>query len=220
MGKTISTVVVIGSTFLIFLIELSGGKGVRDWGWGPHAIAPVRSPFELCCQVGSAMVLNTGEIDMNQCRTTATIGNGIVVGVLAIALAGCGGASEPAATSTVTATSRVTVTYSSTQPSASAPMAPAASSPPDTAPAASAPADSWIMPSEIGKNLQRAQDDLQALTGNPMFVSTSEDLTGMGRQQIMDRNWQVCSSNPAPGSAFTSQTNVVFGVVRDSETCP
>jgi hypothetical protein len=76
------------------------------------------------------------------------------------------------------------------------------------------------MPNEIGKNLQRAQDDLQALTGNPMFVSTAEDLTGMGRQQIMDRNWQVCSSNPAPGSTFTSQTNVVFGVVRDSETCP
>jgi len=76
------------------------------------------------------------------------------------------------------------------------------------------------MPNEIGKNLQQAQNDLQALTGNPMFVSTSEDLTGKGRQQIMDSNWQVCSSSPPPGSAFTSQTNVVFGVVRDSETCP
>ena len=166
------------------------------------------------------MVLNAGEIDMDQCRTTTTVGNGIVVGVLAVALTGCGGGGGPAATSTVTATSRVTVTYSSTQPSAAAPMAPAESSPTDAAPDAGAPAESWTMPSEIGKNLQQAQDDLQALTGNPMFVSTSEDLTGKGRQQIMDRNWQVCSSSPPPGSAFTSQTNVVFGVVRDSEMCP
>ncbi len=76
------------------------------------------------------------------------------------------------------------------------------------------------MPDETGKTLQRAQDDLQALTGNPLFVSTSEDLTGKGRQQIMDRNWQVCSSTPPPGMAFTAQTNVVFGVVKESETCP
>lgn len=90
----------------------------------------------------------------------------------------------------------------------------------ETSSVASAPVESWIMPNEIGKNLQRAQDDLQALTGDPMFVSTSEDLTGKGRQQIMDRNWQVCSSSPPPGVTFTSQTNVVFGVVRDSESCP
>lgn len=157
---------------------------------------------------------------MFECSTKITVANAVIAGLLVGALTGCGGGSGPAATSTVTATSRVTVTYSSTQPSATAPMAPAASSPTDAAPAAGAPAESWIMPNEIGKNLQQAQNDLQALTGNPMFVSTSEDLTGKGRQQIMDSNWQVCSSSPPPGSAFTSQTNVVFGVVRDSETCP
>ena len=161
-----------------------------------------------------------GEIHMFVCSTAITVANATIAGLLVGALAGCGGGGGPAATSTVTATSRVTVSYSSTQPSASASMAPAESSPIDTAPAASAPAESWIMPNEIGKNLQRAQDDLQALTGDPMFVSTSEDLTGKDRQQVMDRNWQVCSSSPPPGSAFTSQTNVVFGVVRDSETCP
>ena len=157
---------------------------------------------------------------MDECRAATTFGSAFVVGVLAAVLAGCGGGSGSAVTSTVTATSSITVTYSSAQQSATAPMAPAESLPADTAPAAVAPADSWIMPSVIGKTLQRAQDDLQALTGNPMFVSTSEDLTGEGRQQVMDRNWQVCSSSPPPGSAFTSQTNVVFGVVRDSETCP
>jgi hypothetical protein len=38
---------------------------------------------------------------------------------------------------------------------------------------------------------------------------------------MSDRNWQVCSSMPAPGSAFTVSTQIDFGVVRiDSEECP
>lgn len=149
-----------------------------------------------------------------------------VAGGLAIALAGCGGGSGSSATSTVTATSRVTVTATPTQQPTTSYVtqpnsSPAESPTPASSPAAaSAPVDSWAMPNEIGKDLQTAQDDLQALTGNPAFVSTSDDLTGKGRQQIMDRNWQVCSSTPPPGSTFTSQTNVVFGVVRDSESCP
>ena len=143
-----------------------------------------------------------------------------IVSGLAIALAGCGGGGGSSAPSTVTATSRVTVTETPTQQPTSTYLTPPDSSTVQSPPAESSPAESWTMPNEIGKNLQRAQDDLQALTGNPMFVSTSEDLTGMGRMQIMDRNWQVCSSTPPPGSVFTSQTNVVFGVVRDSENCP
>ncbi|MDT5012758.1 MAG: hypothetical protein QOH57_4375 [Mycobacterium sp.] len=113
---------------------------------------------------------------------------------LAITLAGCGGGTKSPAT--------VTVHDSSSQSNESE-------------------AKSWTMPNEVGKDLQTAQDDLQAVTGNPMFVSTSKDLTGQGRHQVMDRNWQVCSSTPPAGETFTSQTNVVFGVVRiDSEKCP
>lgn len=38
---------------------------------------------------------------------------------------------------------------------------------------------------------------------------------------MSDRNWQVCSSTPAPGATFTVGTNIDFGVVRiDSEECP
>jgi hypothetical protein len=117
-----------------------------------------------------------------------------VVTAFSLVLASCGGGTNSPAT--------VTVHDNSTQPSESQ-------------------AESWTMPNEIGKDLQTAQDDLQALTGNPMFISTSKDLTGQGRHQINYRNWQVCSSTPPPGEAFTSHTNVVFGVVRiDSETCP
>ncbi|WP_236731921.1 hypothetical protein [Mycolicibacterium peregrinum] len=42
-----------------------------------------------------------------------------------------------------------------------------------------------------------------------------------GRAQISDRNWQVCSSAPPPGSTFGTSTKIDFGVVRiDTEKCP
>ena len=136
---------------------------------------------------------------MDMDMKAAVVSSAGITSVLAFALVGCGGSGN-------TAPSTVTVHDNSSAPS-TASQAPAA--------------ESWTMPNEIGKNLQTAQDDLQALTGNPMFVSTSTDLTGQGRMQVMDRNWQVCSSTPPPGEIFTSQTNVVFGVVRiDTETCP
>ncbi len=77
------------------------------------------------------------------------------------------------------------------------------------------------MPNLIGRSLQDAQDMMQSVTQNPMFVSTSADLMGMGRNQMMDANWQVCTSTPAPGEVFGDGVPVEFGVVRiDTETCP
>jgi hypothetical protein len=77
------------------------------------------------------------------------------------------------------------------------------------------------MPDLRGKDLQAAQDAIQALTNNPVFVSTSTDLTGQGRNQILDRNWEVCTSTPPPGGTFTADTQIDFGVVRiDTEECP
>ncbi|WP_286174661.1 hypothetical protein [Mycobacterium sp. DL99] len=53
-----------------------------------------------------------------------------------------------------------------------------------------------------------------------MWFSSSIDLTGKGRAQISDRNWQVCSSTP-PGAKFSAVTDIDFGVVRIStEKCP
>jgi hypothetical protein len=47
------------------------------------------------------------------------------------------------------------------------------------------------------------------------------DLRGQGRHQVLDRNWQVCTSTPAPGEAFTESTAIDFSVVRvDTESCP
>ena len=122
----------------------------------------------------------------------------VLAGAAGLGAAGCGGADNPL---------RTTVTVTA-PPSGDA-------SPPDTS------ATSWTMPDLRGKDLQAAQDAIQALTDNAVFFTTSTDLTGQGRNQIMDRNWQVCTSNPAPGEAFTADTKVDFGVVRiDSEECP
>jgi hypothetical protein len=59
--------------------------------------------------------------------------------------------------------------------------------------------------------LQVAQDAIQALTSARVFFSSSTDLTGKGRHQILNRDWQVCSSTPSPGQSFTAGTNVDFG---------
>lgn len=80
---------------------------------------------------------------------------------------------------------------------------------------------SWTMPNLIGKDLQGAQDAIQPLTHDAVWFTSSTDLTGKGRAQISDCNWQVCTSTPPPGATFTASTKVDFGVVRiDSETCP
>ncbi len=76
------------------------------------------------------------------------------------------------------------------------------------------------MPALVGTNLQAAQDAMQALTGNPLFFTTSTDLTGEGRAQVLDRNWQVCSQSLPPGTVFDASTIVDFGVVKTEEACP
>ena len=80
---------------------------------------------------------------------------------------------------------------------------------------------SWTMPNLIGMDLQGAQDAIQSLTRGQVWFSSSTDLTGKGRAQVSDRNWQVCSSTPPPGAQFTVSTEIDFGVVRiDTEKCP
>jgi hypothetical protein len=78
----------------------------------------------------------------------------------------------------------------------------------------------WTMPDLIGTDLRGAQDAIQSLTDGEVWYSSSTDLTGQGRAQVMDRNWIVCTSTPAPGATFTATTTIDFGVVRDTESCP
>jgi hypothetical protein len=78
----------------------------------------------------------------------------------------------------------------------------------------------WTMPNLVGTNLQAAQDAIQKLTGDPVFLTASHDATGQRRHQILDTNWRVCSQNVAPGSTFTAKTRIDFGTVKAAEACP
>jgi hypothetical protein len=79
---------------------------------------------------------------------------------------------------------------------------------------------SWTMPDLRGKNLQFAQDAIQALTDDAIWYTSSHDATGQDRSQILDRGWTVCTQNVAPGTRITADADIDFGVVRDTESCP
>ena len=81
-------------------------------------------------------------------------------------------------------------------------------------------AQSWTMPDLTGNDLQGAQDAIQSLTNGEIFFTDSHDASGQGRAALLDRGWQVCTQDPAPGSKITADTNIDFGVVRVSEQCP
>jgi hypothetical protein len=82
------------------------------------------------------------------------------------------------------------------------------------------PDGEWTMPDLIGKDLQGAQDAIASLTQLAVSYTDSTDLTGQDRMQVSDRHWVVCTSTPPPGSTFTTDTEINFGVVRIEESCP
>ncbi|MFJ2839734.1 MULTISPECIES: calcium-binding protein [unclassified Nocardia] len=81
-----------------------------------------------------------------------------------------------------------------------------------TAPAA-APAPAALMPAVVCMNLQAAQDTIQAAG---VFFSRSEDASGRGRAQVMDRNWVVVAQEPAPGTPV-GEAQAVLSVVKNDE---
>lgn len=78
----------------------------------------------------------------------------------------------------------------------------------------------WTMPDLVGTDLQQAQDQIQALTGSAVFYTSSHDLSGQNRNQVLDANWKVCTQNVTPGSSIADGAKVDFGVVKLEESCP
>jgi beta-lactam-binding protein with PASTA domain len=70
------------------------------------------------------------------------------------------------------------------------------------------------MPNVVCKDLQTAQDTLQA-AGFPLITST--DGTGRGRTQIIDSNWLVIAQSAAPNSHPAQSTRIVLTVVKFGE---
>jgi hypothetical protein len=120
--------------------------------------------------------------------------------VVALATAGCGASSGPGSATTPPA---------QTEP------------PPATeTPANGQAAQQWQMPNLTGAVLQDAQNQIQTLTADAVYFTDSHDLSGQGRHQVMDDNWQICTQNIAPGSTLTATSKIDFGVVKLDETCP
>jgi hypothetical protein len=63
------------------------------------------------------------------------------------------------------------------------------------------------VPSEVGKNHQAAQDDMQA---HGLYNLSEEDATGQGRMLILDRNWKVVSQSPAAGTKVSEDATVTL----------
>ena len=88
---------------------------------------------------------------------------------------------------------------------------------PVTSDTAEAPAETFTMPQLVGLNLQLAQDTLQNLGS---YAMDQQDASGLGRIQVLDSNWQVCTQSPAAGEDTPTDTLVVLASVKLDEVCP
>ncbi|HEY5877794.1 MAG TPA: PASTA domain-containing protein [Nakamurella sp.] len=128
----------------------------------------------------------------------------VAVAVLAagFGLAACGSTATPQAAPapapvTVTQAPPPAVTVTAAAAPAPAPVVEAPAAAPAPVTQAAPPAEVKVpMPDVVGMNLQAAQDLIQT---QGVFFSRSEDATGAGRMQILDRDWVVVDQTPAAG---------------------
>ena len=146
-----------------------------------------------------------------------------VIAASAACLTGCGEeTARPSAVETVVVTQTATATPTPTPtPSEDAAAATDTSNNEVGEANGGAARATFVMPNEVGKALQAAQDDLQARSGDPFFYSDSKDATSADRFQVLDAGWQVCSQNKKPGAKISvDDQSIVFAVVRLEENCP
>jgi len=73
------------------------------------------------------------------------------------------------------------------------------------------------VPNFVGMGLQSAQDAAQKAG---FYGLDSHDALGRARNQILDRDWKVCSQNIAAGKKVPTNTGLDFGAVKLKEDCP
>ena len=124
----------------------------------------------------------------------------LLCGVAALVLAGCGDEtksqdgdlkSTTSSTATTTTTAPTTTTTASTATSGT-----------------TAAAAKITVPNVVGKDLQLAQDTMQAAG---LYNLTSHDSTGQARLQVLDRNWLVTDQTPAAGSRVAEDQLIDLG---------
>jgi hypothetical protein len=124
----------------------------------------------------------------------------LLCGVAALLLAGCGNDTK-SQDGDVNSTTSSTATTTTTAPTTTT-TAPTATS---VTTAASA---NITVPSVVGKDLQLAQDTMQAAG---LYNLTSHDSTGQARLQVLDRNWVVTDQTPAAGSRVAADQLIDLG---------
>ncbi|MEU0879135.1 PASTA domain-containing protein [Lentzea sp. NPDC005914] len=77
-----------------------------------------------------------------------------------------------------------------------------------------APPAKGTVPNVVCLDLQKAQDTLQAAG---FYLLGSEDATGQGRNQVVDRNWVVVSQSASAGSTPDPKTKITLGAVKFGE---
>jgi beta-lactam-binding protein with PASTA domain len=75
-------------------------------------------------------------------------------------------------------------------------------------------ATSGVIPDVVCRDLQKAQDTLQAAG---FYNLDSEDGTGQGRAQIIDSNWVVIRQSAPPGSRPDPGTRIILTTVKFGE---
>jgi len=157
---------------------------------------------------------------------TKSVGAGAAILIVLFSLAGCGSSEPKEIPSTVTVISTETTTSDPTTETSEADETDPTDTTETTAsapPGATSATDegSFTMPNLVGEVLQTAQNEMQRISGNPVYYTSSSDATGKGRRQMWDRHWKVCSQSVAPGTQVPVHGPTIdFSVVKLDETCP
>lgn len=129
----------------------------------------------------------------------------LLFGVAALVLAGCAGdeKSQDGGVNSTTTSTATALTTATTTPSTTATTTASTTTSGNT----SSPAKITV-PDVVGKDLQFAQDTMQAAG---LYNLTSHDSTGQGRSQILDRNWVVTDQTPVAGSKVAEDQLIDLG---------
>ena len=71
-----------------------------------------------------------------------------------------------------------------------------------------------IVPDVTGLDHQAAQDAMQ---GEGLWILDEKDCTGQGRVLLFDRNWEVVSTDPPPGSHVSEDTTITICSKKQGE---
>ena len=71
-----------------------------------------------------------------------------------------------------------------------------------------------VVPNVVGLDHQAAQDALQ---GEGLWMLEEEDCTGQDRMLLWDRNWEVVSTDPPPGTPVNEDTTITICSKKQGE---